>query len=249
MKELSDLLRNFIVLEVGKRNDLVVSKLPLTTHENLVAFEADLDGATFRLDAVNWLSLKIKQTLSESVLNILKGMFTDELVFRYSMQGFKRKTRLDLYKNILDVIKLAVRSKYPTVTDDDIFKPLKSWFAHAKQRLKDSGRCVSGPQDDTEEDCDTQDNIENVQDNIENVQDNIENVQDNIENVQDNIENLQDYFVTPVMDNTERNDGNNVNPNRNNLQNSQDLLSYDLDYSLINDLDDDSETYFPGFAN
>ncbi|KAF0707150.1 DUF4806 domain-containing protein, partial [Aphis craccivora] len=109
----------------------IESFLPVTNHHELLAIENKIQDTDFRMSLVSKLSLLIgNKDLGNSVRRIMARVFDDEILTKYSLYGFKKKSpfsKLLIYPHI----------KYKMNTEKEIDIPLGTWLSHAPFRIKD----------------------------------------------------------------------------------------------------------------
>lgn len=130
---------NFVsTLSLGK-SSLDMNIFPITTEDELINLEKNIDDVNFKNELVCKLSLLVDiNNLNTSVRRIISRLCDDTLLLNYSLTGFKHnKTfkNLNIYRVLIDAVRMNIQ--YSKVPDQKIDVPLRVWLDHSKFRIRD----------------------------------------------------------------------------------------------------------------
>ncbi|KAG8228128.1 hypothetical protein J437_LFUL000130 [Ladona fulva] len=113
----------------------LLNEFPLDSVEGLERIETRLEAdQSFQKCLISALMTLGGVDVKSSTLNLLKKLMTNNLASKYSWLGLKKK-RVFFSLRLNTVIKLCVRNRHSTATDEDVSTITKNWLRLAKLRL------------------------------------------------------------------------------------------------------------------
>ncbi|XP_067204855.1 uncharacterized protein [Linepithema humile] len=113
-----------------------LNDFPLKDQNDLDTMEIKLQNDSIYRDKMKTqLTRVLSNCLKTSCLRLIKLIFSNQFALNYSWFGAKKKQNFSTL-NVCKVIMSVIRKSFPDTTDDKISAPIKTWLAHAKERIE-----------------------------------------------------------------------------------------------------------------